>query len=86
MDTNSILAELKAERDRIDKAIAALQAIDTTIAGSLRHAERSAAEASSTTKAPQRARGPRKMSAAARKRISEAAKKRWAKRRKAKAS
>jgi len=30
MDTNRILAELRAERDRIDRAISALEAVDST--------------------------------------------------------
>ena len=64
MDTRSILAELRAERQRIDQAITAL--------GSLDHAGRSAKK-----------RGRRHMSAAGRKRISEAAKAMWARRKKA---
>lgn len=53
MNTREILATLEAERDRLDKAISALQGTP-------------------------RARRARKMSAEARKRISEATKKRWA--------
>ena len=64
MDTKGILAELRAERQRIDQAITAL--------GSLGHAGR-------ITKK----RGRRRMSAAGRKRISEAAKAMWARRKKA---
>ena len=63
MDTRLILAELRAERQRIDQAITAL--------GSLDHAGR-------ITKK----RGGRRMSAAGRKRISEAAKAMWARRKK----
>ncbi len=61
MDTKSILAELRAERSRIDRAIAALQAISSKSANSA---------------APRRRRG--RLSAAARKRLSELMKKRWA--------
>lgn len=64
MDTNDILAELRAERQRIDQAITAL--------GSLDHAGRNAKK-----------RGRHRMSAAGRKRISEAAKAMWARRKKA---
>ena len=64
MDTKSILAELRAERERIDQAIAALESLD--------HAAASTAvrtPGTSTTSAPKR--GRRRMSAAGRKRISE---------------
>ena len=64
MDTRLILAELRAERQRIDQAITAL--------GSLDHAGRNTKK-----------RGRRRMSAAGRKRISEAAKAMWARRKKA---
>lgn len=64
MDTEQIIQALRAERQRIDKAIAAL-------AGGM-----GAARASSGR------RGPRHMSAEARKRISEAQKRRWAEQRK----
>ncbi len=56
MDTQTILVALKSERDRIDQAIAALEAL---------------ASVGRRVKA-------RHMNAAARKRISEAAKARWA--------
>jgi len=59
MNTAAILSQLKAERERIDKAIAALEGL----------------ESRGTAKQPRRR---RRLSAAARKRISEAAKKRWA--------
>jgi hypothetical protein len=89
MDTRKILSELRAERDRIDQAIAALEALNTS-------GPETAARTSSTRTNPGRAtqgaakpgpksRGPRHMSPAARKRISEMMKKRWAERRKAKA-
>jgi hypothetical protein len=75
MDTNKILAELRTERDRIDQAIAALEGLDNA--------------ASPQTKAPKggasfefganKPQPKRHMSAAGRRRISEAAKARWAK-------
>jgi hypothetical protein len=74
MDTRRILTELLAERERIDQAIAALQALDSTYTPP--------AQPSSTKAATPQTRG-RRMSAAGRKRISEAAKKRWAERKKA---
>ena len=63
MDTEQILEALRAERQRIDKAIAAL--------GGSSRAGRSM----------QGRRGPRHMSAEARRRISEAQKRRWAEQR-----
>jgi hypothetical protein len=66
MDTNRILAELRAERQRIDQAIIALESLD--------HAGASTARAAS----PKR----RHMSAAGRKAISDAAKAMWAERKK----
>jgi hypothetical protein len=68
MDIQTIVSDLKAERNRIDQAISALGGLTST--------------------APRRGRPPkatslggrrRRMSLAARKRISEAMKKRWAK-------
>ena len=64
MDTEQIIEALKAERQRIDKAIAALGG------GSM------------PARAGQGRRGPRHMSAEARRRISEAQKRRWAEQRK----
>ncbi len=62
MNIKSILSELEAERDRIDRAIAAIQAIQPN--GASRPASGG------------RRRG--RMSSAARKRLSELMKKRWA--------
>lgn len=73
MDTKSILVQLKAERDRISQAIAALETLDST--------ENNSRDIASAPKAPV-ARGRRKMSPAARKRISEMMKQRWAERKK----
>jgi hypothetical protein len=67
LDTHSIIAELEAERDRLNSAIAALRG------RSQRH----------LTLSGKPDRRKRKLSAAARKRIGEAMKKRWAERKKA---
>jgi hypothetical protein len=72
MDTASILKDLRTERDRIDRAISALEGLDGT--GILRVTGPGAEPV--TTKA----RGRRKMSPAGRKRISEGMKARWAQR------
>jgi hypothetical protein len=61
LDRQSIIAELEGERDRLNKAIAALKSNGRQI------------------KSFGRARSGRHLSAAARKRISEAQKARWAK-------
>lgn len=65
MDTEQIIVELEAERDRLERAIAALR-------GTLRGRGRPAGGR----------RGRRHMSAAAKRRISEMMKKRWAERKK----
>jgi hypothetical protein len=65
MDASALLSQLKAERDRIDQAIAALESLDGN--------QQAVATQTKTTSG-----GRRTMSAAARKRISMAAKKRWA--------
>lgn len=76
MDTSRILSELRAERDRIEKAINALEALD-----SLAKPTNVAVTHQPTTAKPKA--GKRTMSASARRRISEAAKKRWAERKSA---
>ena len=68
MDTNRILAELRAERHRIDQAISALEAINST---GRRRAGRPAKTAATRSR-----RG--RMSAAARKKLSRLLKERWA--------
>jgi hypothetical protein len=65
MNAKAILLQLKAERNRIDHAIAALEALGVNT--------QTTAPAAKTMH-----RGRRKLSVAARKRISEAAKRRWA--------
>jgi len=64
MDTATIIAELQAERDRLNSAIAALQS---------RRAPKTSVKPDGRT---------RHLSVAARKRIGEAMKKRWAERKK----
>ena len=66
MNLDNILAELKNERDRIDRAITAL--------GGRSHSTNNAGRPSTTG----RRGGARHMSAAGRKRLSELMKKRWA--------
>jgi hypothetical protein len=70
MDTRTILADLKAELNRLNQAIAALESLDGTVT----------ATTPTAIAAPKRG-GRRRMSAAGRKRISEAAKARWVARR-----
>lgn len=74
MDTSQILEQLKSERDRLNQAIAALESVKTPAGVSRRAAARG------------RGRGGRRMSSEARRRISEAQKKRWARQRKAQKS
>jgi hypothetical protein len=72
MDIQTIVTDLKAERNRIDKAISALERLTS----------RSSARRGRPPKAkqlvPTPGKKPRGMSAAGRRRISEAMKKRWA--------
>ena len=73
MDTNRILDELKAERDRIDRAISALEAINST---GHRRAGRP----------PRAMRKRRTFSAATRARMAAAQRARWAKTKPARAA
>jgi hypothetical protein len=68
MDTNRILAELRAERDRLDQAISALEAVNSTGRRSVGRPPRAAATRSRR----------RRMSGAARKKLSRLLKQRWA--------
>ncbi len=68
MDTNKILAELRAERDRIDQAISAIEAVS-----SIGH--RRVGRPPGTAQKPRRHGG---MSAAARRKLSRLLKQRWA--------
>jgi len=68
MDTNRILAELRAERDRIDQAISALAAVSSTGHPRVGRPPKTARK--------MRRRG--RMSAAARRKLSRLLKQRWA--------
>ena len=72
MDTARLVRDLRAEKGRIERAIAALEGLSSDTTG------RQTTRAAGANKA-----GRRKMSPAARKRISEMMKKRWAARRRA---
>ena len=76
MDLQNILSELKAEFSRISHAIAALEGLFSS-------APRRGRPPKSKTAAPSKKR--RTMSAAAKKRLSELMKARWAERKRAKA-
>jgi hypothetical protein len=77
LDTERIVAELEQERDRINQAIASLKGVNSS--GTTRKS------AAGTGRSGRQRRGG--MSAAARKRLSQMMKKRWAeKRKKAKSS
>ncbi len=73
MDIQNILADLRSERDRLDRAIGALEGIGTRTRRPGRPA--GSGQAAAGTK-----RKRRHMSAASRKRISEMMKQRWAER------
>jgi len=79
MDVNQILQQLKSERTRLDGAIQALEGLNS--AGVRRGPGRPAGSARAAQPSTGKRRGPRHMSAQARKRISEMMKKRWAERR-----
>jgi len=68
MDTKRILAELRAERGRIDQAISAIEAVDST---GRRRVGR-------PPKVARKARRRGRMSAAARRKLSRLLKQRWA--------
>jgi len=68
METNRILAELRAERDRIDRAISAIEGLNST-------GRRRVGRPPKTAEKPSR-RG--RMSAAARRKLSRLLKQRWA--------
>ena len=70
MDLQQIVAELRAERDRLDKAIAALNSVSTQPRG-----ERPPPKAGQKSARPKRR---RRLSAATRKRLSRLLKQRWA--------
>ena len=74
MDLESIIAQLKQERDRISRAIAALEGADSS------NATTKSVAAVQPSAPNQSKRG--RLTPAGRKRLSEAMKKRWAERRK----
>jgi hypothetical protein len=74
LDTQQIVKELKAERNRLDKAIAALDGANTTQASVATDEP-----AGNGTRTPRKR---RRMSAEVRKRLSIVMKKRWAEKRK----
>ncbi len=73
MDTVQILTDLRTQRDRINAAIAALESLNETAATPAKPG-RKLATAASMPAAPKK----RVISAAARRKMAEAAKKRWA--------
>ena len=72
MDINSIVVELKKERDRLDRAIAALDG----------EASRNGAKRTPVRAVAHKRAGGSRLTPAGRKRLSEMMKKRWAERRK----
>jgi hypothetical protein len=74
MDIQNILAQLKSERGRLDAAIAALEGSGPRRRG------RPAGSGAATSGGGSARRGRRHMSPAARKRISDMMKRRWAER------
>ena len=79
MDTAKLLAELKTEKERLDRAIAALEETDSRLpAIRKRNLIR---PLTSTNAKPQKQPG-RQLTPEGRKRLSESMKKRWAERRK----
>ena len=77
MEIRKILADLKEERNRIARAIAALEALDSTDASVPR------GRPAATAKAAQKQPGKRGLTPAGRRRLSALMKARWAARRKA---
>ena len=79
MDTRNILSDLRAELKRISQAIVALESLDSSGTASPRRGRPPKAATAQPAPKPH----GHRMSPAARKRMSEMMKKRWAKRRKA---
>ncbi len=87
MDIHKILKELREERIRLDRAIATLETLAGTAVGATtlsNPAEHSVPAVIAKPSAAQKAGVRRPMSAATKKRLSESAKQRWAKKRKTK--
>jgi hypothetical protein len=76
MDIDQLLSELRTERDRVDQAIAALEALDNAPVPGMGRPKGGTSFEFGASKPT--GRGPRRMSAAALRRIAEAMKKRWA--------
>jgi hypothetical protein len=79
MDTETILADLKAEKERLDRAIAALEETDVRLP-SVRRRNLTRTPASADAQ-PAKQTG-RQLTPEGRKRLSDSMKKRWAERRK----
>ena len=75
MDTDAIVVQLKAERGKLDAAIRALEGAGGSTGYGRRRGRPPGSKSKSTGA---RLAGSRRMSAAARKRIAEAMRKRWA--------
>lgn len=82
MDTAQILTDLRAERDRIDQAIAALEALNGT-ASSLAAKRSGVKFAKVATPGARRTAAKRVISPESRRRMAEAQQKRWAKKKRA---
>jgi hypothetical protein len=80
IDTSRLLTDLRAERDRIEQAITAIEALNDKAVGNAATSQGGSPPGINQL-ATRRAAGGRRISAAGRKRISEAAKKMWAQRR-----
>lgn len=83
MDTSKVLSELRAERDRINQAIAALEALTPTASATVQRSQspakaRAGRKPSTAMPASATTAGRRTLSPAARRAMSRAAKKRWA--------
>ena len=81
MNVKTILNELNQERNRLDKAIAALEALNDVALESGKPKSGTSFEFGANISKVRR--GDRKMSAAAKRKISQGMKQRWAARRKA---
>ena len=74
MNTDEIVQQLRAERNRLDAAIQALENVGSGVSGGGRRRGRPPGTANKATAT----KGGRRMSAAARKRIADAMRQRWA--------
>lgn len=81
MDVKQILNELKNERNRLDKAISAIEAIGPT--GGVNQGAAATRPGGNVSQMQKPQKGRRQLSAAARRRISEAQKRRWAQQKRA---